>query len=192
MAISTTILVVLWAIIGLAYNLYNCFLPYLLTTRGVDFGDGSLYTTYRNQSILSVIGISGVLVAGWTVEVSGIGRKGTLAISLGLTGVFLLASTTSHSSNALLGWNCGYSFSMHMMWGVLFTISAELFPAQHRGTGNGLVNVATAIFGVIAPVIALYADLSTSVPVYISGTLFIFSGLLALFLPYEPKGRAAI
>ncbi|KAK0216531.1 membrane transporter [Armillaria nabsnona] len=202
MAISTTLLVVLWcewclvlgdgdarllhlAIIGLAFTLYNCFLPYLLTTRGANFGDGSLYTTYRNQFILSVVGIGGALVAGWTVEVSGIGRKG-------LTGIFLLASATSHSSNALLGWNCGYNFSITMMWGVLFAISAEIFPAQHRGTGNGLVNVATAIFGVLAPVIALYADLSTSVPVYISGTLFIFSGFLALFLPYEPKGRASI
>ncbi len=80
MAISTTLLIALWgkwsvvlvdedsvfiAIIGLAYDLYNCFLPYLyilsllrykllfltdfsLTTRGVDFGDGSLYITYRN------------------------------------------------------------------------------------------------------------------------------------------------
>ncbi|KAK0186967.1 MFS general substrate transporter [Armillaria mellea] len=192
MAISTTLLVALWAIIGLAYNLYNCFLPYLLTTRGVDFGDGSLYITYRNQFILSVIGIGGALVAGWTVEVSHIGRKGTLAISMGLTGIFLLASTTSRSSNALLGWNCGYNFSINMMWGVMYAISAEIFPAQHRGTGNGLVNVATATFGVLAPVIALYANLSTSVPVYISGTLFIFSGFLALFIPYEPKGRASI
>ncbi|KAK0216532.1 MFS general substrate transporter [Armillaria nabsnona] len=183
MAISTTILIALWGIIGLAYDLYNCFLPYLLTTRGVDFGDGSLYITYRNQSILSVIGICGSLVAGWTVEVSRIGR---------LTGIFLLASTTSRSSNALLGWNCGYSFSINMMWGVMYAISAEIFPAQHRGTGNGLVNVATATFGVLAPIIALYANLSTSVPVYISGTLFIFSGLLASFLPYEPKGRASI
>ncbi|KAK0200487.1 MFS general substrate transporter [Desarmillaria ectypa] len=207
MAISTVLLVALWgkwsfvlrdedspfiAIIGLAYNLYNCFLPYLLTARGIDFGDGSLYITYRNQFILSVIGIGGALVAGWTVEVSRIGRKGTLTISMGLTGIFLLESTTSRSSNALLGWNCGYNFSINMMWGVMYAISAEIFPAPHRGTGNGLVNVATAIFGVLAPVIALYANLSTSVPVYISGTLFIFSGFLALFLPYEPQGRASI
>ncbi|KAK0436029.1 hypothetical protein EV421DRAFT_1739885 [Armillaria borealis] len=66
---------------GHFYNTFGCAL--VLTTRGADFGDGSLYTTYRNQSILSVIGIGGSLVAGWTVEVSGIGRKGTLAISLG-------------------------------------------------------------------------------------------------------------
>ena len=30
---------------------------------------------------------------------------------LGLTGIFLFASTTSKSSNILLGWNCGYTFS---------------------------------------------------------------------------------
>ena len=29
----------------------------------------------------------------------------------GLTGIFLFASTTSRSDAALLGWNCGYSFT---------------------------------------------------------------------------------
>ena len=63
-----------------------------------------------------------------------IGRKGALAISsgkfylllflidyltkslrmIGLTGVFLFASTTARSSNALLGWNCGYTFSSNV------------------------------------------------------------------------------
>ena len=28
----------------------------------------------------------------------------------GLTGAFLFATTTARNSNALLGWNCGYSF----------------------------------------------------------------------------------
>ena len=32
------------------------------------------------------------------------------AISKGLTGVFLFASTTARTSDALLGWNCGYAF----------------------------------------------------------------------------------
>lgn len=43
-----------------------------------------------------------------------------------------------------------------------------------------------------APVIALYADLSTSVPVYVSGGLIMFAGSLALLLPYEPRGKASI
>lgn len=30
----------------------------------------------------------------------------------GLTGVFLFASTTARTSDALLGWNCGYALSL--------------------------------------------------------------------------------
>ncbi|KII90256.1 hypothetical protein PLICRDRAFT_40461 [Plicaturopsis crispa FD-325 SS-3] len=192
MAWSTSLLIVLWGVIGLASTLYNQFLPFLLTSRGADFGDGSLYITYRNQVILSVIGVPGALLAGWSVELPYIGRKGTLAISAGLTGVFLFASTTARTSNALLGWNCGYGFFSNIMYGVLYAISPEIFPAKDRGTGNGLVSTATRVFGILAPVIALYANLATAVPVYIAGALIIFAGFLALLIPYEPRGKASI
>lgn len=87
---------------------------------------------------------------------------------IGLTGVFLFASTTARSSNALLGWNCGYvMFSnvggqamykpadfkadcpTQIMYGVLYAISPEIFPAKDRGTGNGLTATATRVFGVM-------------------------------------------
>ena len=96
------------------------------------------------------------------------------------------------------------------MYGVLYAISPEIFPAKYRGTGNGLVSTATRVFGVIvstsfisplslvihslkkAPVIALYADLTTAVPVYIAGALIISAGALALLVPFEPRGKASI
>lgn len=40
--------------------------------------------------------------------------------------------------------------------------------------------------------IALYANLNTAVPVYVSGALIIGSGVLALLLPYEPRGKTSI
>lgn len=40
-------------IIGLASTLYNNFLPFLLASRGAQFGDSSYYITYRNVRILS-------------------------------------------------------------------------------------------------------------------------------------------
>lgn len=88
-------------IIGLASTLYNNFLPFLLASRGAQFGDSSYYITYRNvcrssfsrclslltlssqQVILSVLGIPGAFLAGWAVEQRYIGRRGTLAISAG-------------------------------------------------------------------------------------------------------------
>ena len=50
LALSTSLLIVLWAFIGLAFPLYNAFVTYFLQTRGADFGDGSVYITYRNVS----------------------------------------------------------------------------------------------------------------------------------------------
>ncbi|KII86743.1 hypothetical protein PLICRDRAFT_267090 [Plicaturopsis crispa FD-325 SS-3] len=192
LAYSTSLLIVLWAFIGLAFPLYNSFVTYFLATRGAEFGDGSVYITYRNQVILSVIGIPGALLAGWLVELPYLGRKGTLAISTVLTGAFILASTTARNSNALLGWNCAYSFTSNVMYGVLYALSPELFPTKDRGTGNAIVAVANRIFGIMAPIIALYASLTTSIPIYISGALFLVSGFIALLLPFEPRGRASL
>ncbi|KAG1750418.1 major facilitator superfamily domain-containing protein [Suillus paluster] len=192
MAWSTSLLIAIWGIIGLASTLYNNFLPYLLSSRGAVFGDGSLYITYRNQVILSVIGVPAALFAGWAVELPYIGRKGTLAIASGLTGAFLFATTTAQTSNQLLAWNCGYVFFSNIMYGVLYAMSPEIFPAKDRGTGNGLTSTASRMFGVLAPIIALYANLATAAPVYIAGALVIFAGSLAVLLPYEPRGKVSI
>ncbi|KIM37815.1 hypothetical protein M413DRAFT_448318 [Hebeloma cylindrosporum] len=191
-AYSTSLLISIWGIIGLASTLYNSFLPYLLASRGAHFGDASLDITYRNTFILSVVGVPAAFFATWAVRIPRVGRKGALALSSVLTGVFLFATTTARSSNALLAWNCGYTFFSNIMYGVLYAISPEIFPAKDRGTGNGLVAAATRVFGLIAPIIALYADLSTAVPVYIAGALTIFAGLFALLLPYEPRGKASM
>jgi len=126
------------------------------------------------------------------VELPSLGRRGTLAISTVLTGVFILASTTSRSSNALLGWNCAYSFFSNIMSGVLFAMSPEVFLTKDRGTGNALVATASRVFGIMAPIIAFYANLTTSVPIYISGALFVVSGFIVLLLPFEPRGQAAL
>ncbi|KAF8689802.1 MFS general substrate transporter, partial [Rhizoctonia solani] len=192
MAISTSLVIAIWAIIGLAFPLYNSFVTYFLATRGADFGDRSVYITYRNQVILSVIGVPGALLGGWAVEVPFLGRRGTLSITTILTGVFLFASTTARSSDALLGWNCGYSFTSNIMYGVLYAMTPELFPTKDRGTGNGIAATANRIFGIMAPIIALYANLSTSVPIYVSGALFILAGFVALLLPFEPRGKASL
>lgn len=66
-----------------------------------------------------------------------------------LTGVFILVSTTARSSDSLLGWNCAYSFTSNVMYGVLYAITPELFPTKDRGTGNALVAAANRIFGIM-------------------------------------------
>ena len=68
----------------------------------------------------------------------------------------------------------------------------QVFPTKDRGTGNALTATANRIFGVMAPIIAIYADLETAAPVYVSGALFIAAGLLAAILPFEPNGKASL
>ncbi|GJC95957.1 major facilitator superfamily transporter [Colletotrichum higginsianum] len=192
LALSTGTIMAIWALIGLGYPLYNAFIPYIQATRGAELGDGSTYLTYRNSLIIAVLGVPGALLGGWLVELPVLGRKGTLAISTILTGVFLYCSTTAMTSNALLGWNCAFNFCSNVMYAVLYGFTPELFPTPQRGTGNALTATCNRIFGIMAPIVAMFANLKTSAPVYTSGALFIAAGLLVLILPFESRGKAAL
>ncbi|KAI1652775.1 MFS general substrate transporter [Daldinia decipiens] len=192
LAYSTGALMVVWAFIGLGYPLYNAFLPYIQSTRGVDFGDGSTYITYRNSLIIAVLGVPGALAGGALVELPHFGRKGALSLSTILTGVFLYCSTTATNSSSLLGWNCAYNFTSNIMYAVLYAFTPELFPTKDRGTGNALTATSNRIFGIMAPIVAMFANLETSAPVYTSGALFVAAGLLAGTLPFESRGKASL
>lgn len=189
---STGALMLVWALIGLAFPLFHAYLPYLQAIRGADFGDGSTYLTYRNNLILAVLGVPGAIVGAFLAELPNFGRKGALSLSTVLTGVFLFASTTATNSSALLGWNSAYSFTSNVMYAVLYAFTPELFPTQHRGTGNALTATSNRIFGIFAPIIAIYGDLNTSVPVYVSGALFVAAGTVVLTLPFESRGKASL
>ncbi|KAL2165420.1 hypothetical protein VTH06DRAFT_718 [Thermothelomyces fergusii] len=192
LALSTSLIMGVWALIGLGYPLYNAYIPYVQQLRGADFGDGSTYLTYRNSLIIAVLGVPGALIGGVLVETKKVGRKGALAASTILTGVFLYASTTARNSNALLGWNCAYNFFSNIMYAVLYGYTPELFPTPQRGTGNALTATCNRVFGIMAPIVAMFADLRTSAPVYTSGALFIAAGLMVLGLPFESRGKAAL
>lgn len=192
LAYSTSLIMLIWAFIGLGFPLYNAFLPYIQAIRGASFGDGSTYITYRNSLIIAVLGIPGALIGGALVQIPRFGRKGALAVSTALTGVFLFASTTALTSNALLGWNCAYNFMSNVMYAVLYAYTPEIFPTKDRGTGNALTATANRVFGIMAPIVAMFANLSTAAPVYVSGALFIAAGILTVLLPFESQGKASL
>ena len=80
----------------------------------------------------------------------------------------------------------------NIMYAVLYAYTPEIFPTKDRGTGNATTATANRIFGIMAPIIAIYANLETSAPVYVSGALFIAAGLLTVLLPFEPRGKASL
>jgi len=174
------------------HSLYNAFLPALQQSRQFEGGDMSISRSYRDSLIIAVLGVPGALLGGLLVEFPYLGRRGVLGWSTILTGVFLYASTTAKNANALLGWNCAYNFFSTILYAVLYAYTPEVFPTMHRGTGNALTASVNRIFGVMAPIISMFADLGTPVPVYVSGALFLVAGAICFLLPYESRGKASL
>lgn len=191
LALSLTLVILSWALIGLAFPLYNAFLPTYLEHQGKATESLGVAKTYRNTLIIAVMGIPGAIIAGFLVELR-IGRKGTLCGALVLTGVVLFGSTTAKTSNSYLAWNCFFSFFSNIMYGVLYAYTPEVFPTKVRGTSVGLAASANRIFGVFAPIIAMFADLTTSAPIFVSGALFLVSAVMVFFYPYEPRNRMSL
>lgn len=66
MAINSSITILSWGLIGLAYPLFNSFLPLYLSSRFSS--DSSTSVAYRNYVIISVMGIPGSLIACLVVD----------------------------------------------------------------------------------------------------------------------------
>ncbi|KAK2627631.1 hypothetical protein QTJ16_003597 [Diplocarpon rosae] len=192
LGLSTGLIMATWGFIGLAYPLYNSFLPYLQVLKGAELGDGDTSTTYRNSCIIAAAGVPGVALGTALIQIPNFGRRGALGLFTCLTGTFLYGTTTALTSNSLLGWNCAFNFCSNIMFAVLYGYTPEIFPTKDRGTGNALTATSNRIFGIMAPVIAMFANLETSVPVYTSGALFIVAGLLVVVLPFESQGKASL
>ncbi|KAJ4500165.1 MFS general substrate transporter [Lentinula lateritia] len=205
LAINTTITILLWGLIGLAYPLFNGFITLYLTTQVPS--DSSVSTTYRNYSIISVLGVPGSIIAclvvDWTRKNKSAfamgGRKVTMAVSTALTGVFLFLFTTSKTTAAVLGYSCASGLTQ-LMYGVLYAYTPEVFPAPHRGTGDALCSAFNRITGILAPVIKIVtttaagtaANDAANGPIFVSASLFLVAAMLMLFLPIETAGKAAL
>lgn len=82
----TTVLIWLsWSMIGLAYPLFNVFLPYYLSSRGVSFGVTSTYETWRNYALVQVCGIFGPILGGYMSNIRILGRRYTMVIGALIT-----------------------------------------------------------------------------------------------------------
>ncbi|KAF8637758.1 hypothetical protein AX17_002600 [Amanita inopinata Kibby_2008] len=204
--INTTITILLWGLIGLAYPLFNSFLTLYLKER-VPKGSSSINVTYRNYTIISVLGVPGSLIAcvvvDWTRsggKWSLGGRKLVMAVSTALTGIFLFLFTTSKSQAAVLGYSCVTALTENAMYGVLYAYTPEVFPAPHRGTGDAIASSFNRVTGILAPVIKIATTSSSgaasgataNAPIFVSATLFIVASILMLFLPIETAGKAAM
>jgi len=166
-------------------------LPYYLQSRGASVGDGSTYTTYRDYAIVNVCSIFGPMIAGGLVEIPFLGRRYTMVIGALLTMTFLFAYTTVRTAAQNLGFSCIISVSLNIYYGTLFAYTPEVLPSAHRGTGNAITVACNRIMGIVAALIGTYADLSSSVPIYVCAAAFGGLAVLSFLFPFEPQGRTS-
>ncbi|KAF2423200.1 MFS general substrate transporter [Tothia fuscella] len=188
-AISTSLIWFSWLLIGLAYPLYNVFLPTYLASRGAQFGDDSEYTTWRNYALVNFSGIGGPVLAGFMCHSRFFwGRRGTMVIGALVTMVFFFAYTQVRSASQNLGFSCAINFCLNIYYGTLYAYTPEVLPSVHRGTGNGIAIGLNRVMGIISAVIATVANTATAVPIYICAALYILMAIVAAVFPFEPYG----
>jgi hypothetical protein len=111
--LSTTLIWFSWLLIGLAYPLYNVFLPTYLKTRGAQVGVKSAYINWRDYAIVNVSGVFGPILAGYMCNSKYFwGRRGTMIIGALVTMVFFFCYTQVRSEAENLGFNCAISFCL--------------------------------------------------------------------------------
>ncbi|KAF2716558.1 MFS general substrate transporter [Polychaeton citri CBS 116435] len=190
MALSTSFIWASWLLIGLAYPLYNVFLPVYLRTRGARFGEQSQSVYWRNYAITNLCSIPSPILAGLMCRSRFFwGRRGTMIIGAIVTMAFFFAYTQVRSNAQNLGFNCAISFSLNIYYGTLYAYTPEVLPSAHRGTGNGISIGLNRIMGIVSAGVATGANTATAVPIYICAALYIVMAVVAALFPFEPMGR---
>lgn len=77
--LSTTLIWLSWMLIGLAYPLFQVFLPTYLASRGAVFGVVSPHITWRNYTLVNLSSIFGPVLAGFLARTK-LGRKYTMVV----------------------------------------------------------------------------------------------------------------
>ncbi|KAK6511098.1 hypothetical protein TWF481_000020 [Arthrobotrys musiformis] len=106
LALSTSMVMLLWMTLSISWNTYNLFLPVFIAEQSIDSGKPSLNTTYRNYALIGICQIPGSLAGGWLIEQKYLGRRGALAIASLFSGAFLFGYTQVNTQNASLGFQC--------------------------------------------------------------------------------------
>lgn len=87
--LSTSLVFLSWAIIGLAYPLFYIFLPDYLSSRGAEFGQSSAFITWRNYVITNTLAIPGPIIAACLCRIPLLGRRYTMAIGAVISSMML-------------------------------------------------------------------------------------------------------
>ncbi len=181
----TAMLWILW--FGITFTYYGIFLyvPSLLAARGL-----SEVRSNEFFFLSTIAQIPGYFSAAWLVERWG--RKPTLvAYLLGTAAAAFLFGNSGTGSDAFL-YAALLSFFNLGAWGVVYTISPELYPTAVRGTGAGVAAAVGRIGGIIGPFLTpvLVPALGQSGVFAMFMILLVVTALNVWLLAEETKGRS--
>ncbi|OLL23895.1 putative MFS-type transporter [Neolecta irregularis DAH-3] len=202
LGIFTLMITLIWGAIGLAYPLFNYFLPIYLGYVQIKISliaNSSHQRSSNNSSdavsgefaIITFVGIPASFLSVYLVSTS-VGRRGVMSISAFCVGLFLILFTRAYDKASIMGLNCCICIFQTIVYGVLYSYTSEVFPAPIRGTGNGLVISFNRFCGLVAPLIASYTDLENNFPIFVSAGLFFASSILLALLPFETRGTISL
>ncbi|GKT66726.1 membrane transporter [Colletotrichum tofieldiae] len=189
-AISTGLIWLSWAMIGMAYPLFYVFLPSVISSR-IAADPPTFYETWRDYTIVNFCAIFGPLIAGCLAEIRILGRRYTMVIGAIVTMAFFFGYTAVSTTQQNLALSCSISVCINVYYGTLYAYTAEVLPSAHRTTGNGVAVAANRAMGLLSAVIAVVADTKTATPLYICAALFFLLAVVSALLPFEPYGRRA-
>lgn len=84
------------------------------------------------------------------------------------------------------------SLTNQQYYGTLYAYTPEVLPSAHRATGNGTAVALNRVMGIVAVIIATFADTSSSVPIYLCAALFGVMALIAFTFPFEPARQRSV
>lgn len=113
LGLSTSLIWFSWTLIGLAYPLYNVFLPTYLQSRGAQVGGLSDSKRWAYYAAANISSIPSPILAGFMCKSRWFwGRRGTMIIGALLTMVFFFAYTQVRTNAENNGFTCAISFCL--------------------------------------------------------------------------------
>lgn len=189
---STTLVLLSWALIGMAYATFFNFLYIYIALHGGETGS-SPFIVYRNSTISYFVGIFGPMLGGWMCRYPKIGRRGTMCFGGFASMAILFGYTTVRTQQADVGFASATYFFVNIYYGALYAYTPEVFPAVARTTGGALALALDRTTGALAPVIYYYGGKSgSSVPIWVCGACFAVLGVIAVISPFEPAKQRSV
>ncbi|KLO95346.1 related to synaptic vesicle transporter SV2 (major facilitator superfamily) [Fusarium fujikuroi] len=180
-------LIMIWALIGIAYPLYTIFLPYYLAAHGANFGETSNYITYRDWTVSSIVGIFGPVLSTILVSSRFFKSKRSMLLTGIICAAFSGAFTSARTAAENLAFSCMINFSLNALYAIVYSYTPQVLQVQNRGMGMGLLMAVGRTASLSAPFIATFADVTTSAPIWVACACFLAIGLIAMGLPADTR-----